>query len=1237
MPRSVYSRFGRDGTSGLNPVHLIRKVVAVGAVVAMALLGTATIASATTPSNAAFTTTTPRAGATATWTVAFTSSAAITAASTNTVTVTFPTGFVIPATPTVTEPSGFSSCTGTTASTSGQTVTIALGSSCTLAATTPASVTIAGITNPGAGSYETGFSVATSADTTAATPTSPSIIYEAALAAPIVVNAGPISGATVTDTATLTFVPDGVPTGLTTSYNVTASPSGPTFSCGTNGVVTNPQTTTAVPCTITGLTPNVQYTFTVTPTGGSDPLPATSVTFDASAQLLTPTVKNYASGTVAVKFLTDGEATAYTVTSSPSGGTCLLGTTATGTQGFLTCYVTGLTNGTAYTFTVTPSGYGAGEAASLPSNPSASIIVGTPLAPTALSANLTSANVSWTADGVATTYVVQSVGTSGELNNTCSVATGTAPTGVQNCTVTGLTSGGSYTFTVTPYGGNTTTLPGTTSSITLSSTLADPIITGAGSQTVTASFVANGLFSTYTVQAYTATGAVGPTGFTCVVSNSTTLPLGLQTCTITGLTNGTTYYFAVTGSGNGQASVTSAGNVDFQVTSALSALGSVTATVAGPNAVKVSFTADGSSTIYTVTTYLANGTLQTPTCTVANTATAPTGTQSCTVTGLTAGTTYYFTVTPGGPNVASSPASTQLITATSPFGGAVTAANAGSGQIQVSFTASGVYSTYVVTSNPGGLTCTIANAVTPPSGLQNCTVTGLTNGTSYTFTVTASGNGATAVTSPASNAATPGAAVSTPTVANAGSGAVQVTFNADGVSALYTVNAYSVAGGTTSQGSCVVGNTTTPLTGSQSCVVSGLSNGTYYTFNVTPSGNNTVSAVSAMSASIQVTSQLAKPTVANAGSGAVKVTFTADGNATLYTVTSSPAGGVCVVSNTTTAPTGTQSCTVTGLTNGQSYTFTVTPSGGSQVAPSTTSPASNSILVGVSFLATPTVAFASAGSATVSFTADGVASTYTVNAFAPLSSTPLAVVGTCVVVNSTTPPTGAQSCTVTGLTTGTEYVFNVTPSGHGTTSLTSADSAPYIAVAAVAPFAPTGVAATPTATSLAVTWVAPVNTGGSPITGYVVSATAGTTTVSCGTVAATATSCTISGLTANTAYTVSVQAVNAVGTSSVATASATTSAAPTPPAPVARNPFTTGSHGVAMVGRTVTLTISGGNFFGQPRVTSNAAGVRVGVSHDTGTLLTVIVTTPANSAKGWHTFTLTFANGKVARANYLVK
>ncbi|MBV8721208.1 MAG: hypothetical protein JO277_03600, partial [Candidatus Eremiobacteraeota bacterium] len=112
-------------------------------------------------------------GKDATWTVGFTTSAAGTGttgalAGADTVTVTFPSGFTIPSTPTVALTSGFTSCTAA-GSTTGQVVTITLsGASCSLPANTAAQLTIAGITNAAAGTYSTA-TVATSSDTSATT------------------------------------------------------------------------------------------------------------------------------------------------------------------------------------------------------------------------------------------------------------------------------------------------------------------------------------------------------------------------------------------------------------------------------------------------------------------------------------------------------------------------------------------------------------------------------------------------------------------------------------------------------------------------------------------------------------------------------------------------------------------------------------------------------------------------------------------------------------------------------------------------------------------------------------------------------------------------------------------------------------------------------------------------------------------------------------------------------------
>jgi hypothetical protein len=115
---------------------------------------------------------------------------------------------------------------------------------------------------------------------------------------------------------------------------------------------------------------------------------------------------------------------------------------------------------------------------------------------------------------------------------------------------------------------------------------------------------------------------------------------------------------------------------------------------------------------------------------------------------------------------------------------------------------------------------------------------------------------------------------------------------------------------------------------------------------------------------------------------------------------------------------------------------------------------------------------------------------------------------------------------------------------------------------------------------------------------------------------------------------VTVAAVNAIGTSPVATASATTSAATVVVTTGRPHIFTTGAHGTAVVGKTVTITISGGGFYGQPTLTSTAAGTRASVSHDSGSLLTVRVTVTSASARGEHTFTITLANGKSAKVNY---
>jgi hypothetical protein len=102
--------------------------------------------------------------------------------------------------------------------------------------------------------------------------------------------------------------------------------------------------------------------------------------------------------------------------------------------------------------------------------------------------------------------------------------------------------------------------------------------------------------------------------------------------------------------------------------------------------------------------------------------------------------------------------------------------------------------------------------------------------------------------------------------------------------------------------------------------------------------------------------------------------------------------------------------------------------------------------------------------------------------------------------------------------------------------------------------------------SLAVTWVAPAENGGEPITSYVISATANgsTTTVSA---AGTASTATIGGLVDGTAYAVSVEATNAVGSSAAATGTGTPQTAyePGSPSEVTASPNGSGAISVTWI------------------------------------------------------------------------
>jgi uncharacterized repeat protein (TIGR02543 family) len=123
------------------------------------------------------------------------------------------------------------------------------------------------------------------------------------------------------------------------------------------------------------------------------------------------------------------------------------------------------------------------------------------------------------------------------------------------------------------------------------------------------------------------------------------------------------------------------------------------------------------------------------------------------------------------------------------------------------------------------------------------------------------------------------------------------------------------------------------------------------------------------------------------------------------------------------------------------------------------------------------------------------------------------------------------------------YLGNAAVDG---TAVITISQDPVLVVAITTPDAPSSVTATPiNSTSATISWSAPAASGGSALTGYTVTSSGGQSCTS------TTTSCVMSGLTAGVAYTFTVAATNALGTSTASSNSASLQiSAPSAPAPV---------------------------------------------------------------------------------------
>lgn len=422
--------------------------------------------------------------------------------------------------------------------------------------------------------------------------------------------------------------------------------------------------------------------------------------------------------------------------------------------------------------------------------------------------------------------------------------------------------------------------------------------------------------------------------------------------------------------------------------------------------------------------------------------------------------------------------------------------------------------------------------VSAPATARTATLSGLTNGAAYTFSVTASNAIGAGPASAPSAAVTPSAPITPPgaptgVTATAGNAQATVAWAAPAGNGGSAITGYTVRVATANGAPPVTPISVSAPATALSATVTGLSNGTTYTLTVTAANATGAGAASAPSNSVTPTAGPVAPGAptgvsATAGNAQATVSWTAPtangGSAiTSYTVTSIPAGGAATVA----APATT--ATVAGLTNGTAYTFVVAAANSAGSGPAS-APSASVTPIGPPGAPTAVTAVAGNAQAGVSWTAPAANGGSPISAYTVSVATANGVAPTIPIVVTAAAP--AATATVTGLTNGTAYTFVVTAAnaaGSGPASVPSAAVTPI-----APPDPPTAVSASPGLNQATVSWSAPLNNGGSAVTGYVVTASPGGATAS---VAAPATTATVAGLTGGTTYTFTVTAVNAAGAS----------------------------------------------------------------------------------------------------------
>ncbi len=416
---------------------------------------------------------------------------------------------------------------------------------------------------------------------------------------------------------------------------------GTTSSYGSSSLL-NTSLTTTHSVMLTGLTPSTTYDFEVISTNSSNATAtSTNYTFQTSAPVAAPPViSNIQTSAITATSVTITWTTDQASNSEVNyGATNVYGSTTGPDSNYVTSHsvtLTGLTPGATYNFDVVSATIG--NLSSTSGNNTFSTTSANATPPTVgyvafWGINNSGVTISWSTDLLATTQLAY--GTTTALGQLTPVQS--ALTASHGVVLTGLTSGTRYYFVAQSTAANGATGYSTTYSFTTTGT--PPLNPAPVLTAITTTNIAN---TTATITWTTDQPSTSQVNYGATTSYGSSSPLNTSlitthSVTLTGLTLGTTYDFAVVSANSSGVSTTSA-NATFTTTGAAPVINAVTATNVTSGTATITWTTDQASSSqvnYGLTTAYGSSSAL---------ASSPVTSHSVLLTGLAPNTTYNFDV-----------------------------------------------------------------------------------------------------------------------------------------------------------------------------------------------------------------------------------------------------------------------------------------------------------------------------------------------------------------------------------------------------------------------------------------------------------------------------------------------------------------------------------------------------------------------------------------------------------------